>query len=330
MKRNFSDYLTAIVVLVCSGVLLAALTIALSGYRASKPGRTLEIDFADVTGIRLHSEVRYAGAPAGRIVALRHLTADERASAPADKQANAVRVTAELHEHIPALPADITTSLASETLLSDKFVALSAGSAGAPRLANGAILQGKMGGSLDEAIGSIGPLVISVEKALASIDPVMTKAGEALDTIKGGMDEALPKFTEVAEAAKAAAASADAVLKRTDALIAENEGGVKENLSELKQSLNELQTVLGTANGFVGRTDRDLQLRMKELGVVMQNLKVVTTQAKAVTETLGKRPHRLIFGGKANRLTPEETILNSSKPVPAIQNAEPDERPRRR
>ena len=83
MKRNFSDYVVALSVIVCSLVLLAALTIALTGFRLKKPTRTLQIDFEDVTGVKLHSEVRYAGAPAGRVIALRPLREEEFARAVA-------------------------------------------------------------------------------------------------------------------------------------------------------------------------------------------------------------------------------------------------------
>ena len=75
MKRNLSDYIVALSVIACSAILLAALTIALSGYRLKKPTRTLQIDYEDVTGVKVHSEVRYAGAPAGRVIAMRHLSA---------------------------------------------------------------------------------------------------------------------------------------------------------------------------------------------------------------------------------------------------------------
>ena len=74
MKRNLSDYFVALFVIACSVVLLAALTFALSGYRLKKPTRTLQINYEDVTGIKVNSEVRYAGAPAGRVIAMRHLT----------------------------------------------------------------------------------------------------------------------------------------------------------------------------------------------------------------------------------------------------------------
>src|SRR6059036_3405457 len=94
MKKNLSDYLVALSVIACSVVLLAALTFALSGYRLKKPKRTLQIKYEDVTGIKIHSEVRYAGAPAGRVIAMRHLTAKER-EASANKK-DAVRVTVSL------------------------------------------------------------------------------------------------------------------------------------------------------------------------------------------------------------------------------------------
>src|SRR5678815_4710861 len=109
MKRNLSDYIVAISVILCSLVLLAALTFALSGYRLKKPSRTLQINYEDVTGVKVHSEVRYAGAPAGRVIAVRHLTAQER-EATANKK-DAVRVTVSLDEGIPPLPSDVTATL---------------------------------------------------------------------------------------------------------------------------------------------------------------------------------------------------------------------------
>src|SRR6059058_4493407 len=104
MKKNLSDYFVALSVIACSIVLLAALTFALSGFRLKKPARTLQIQYEDVTGIKVHSEVRYAGAPAGRVIAMRHLTAAERESSA--NKSDAVRVTVSLDDGIPPLPAD--------------------------------------------------------------------------------------------------------------------------------------------------------------------------------------------------------------------------------
>src|ERR1043166_3521435 len=126
MKRNLSDYVVALSVIICSAILLGALTIALTGFRFKKPNRTLQIDFEDVTGVKLHSEVRYAGAPAGRVIAMKHLSREQRAGG-ANKR-NAVRVTVSLLDETPPLPADVIATLSSDTMLSPMFVALSAGS----------------------------------------------------------------------------------------------------------------------------------------------------------------------------------------------------------
>src|ERR671931_46185 len=134
MKRNLSDYLVALSVIACSVILLGALTFALSGFRLRKPTRTLQIKYEDVTGVKVHSEVRYAGAPAGRVIAMRHLTAEERARSTNKK--DAVVITIELDADVPPLPADVMATLSADSLLAPKFVALSAGTPGGKTLAN--------------------------------------------------------------------------------------------------------------------------------------------------------------------------------------------------
>lgn len=315
MKRHLSDFLTAAAVLLCSGVLLGALAYALGGFSVRKEERLLQIDYPDVAGIRLHSEVRYAGAPAGTVVAVRLLTLAERNAAVGEPRRNAVRVSVALTPAVPPLPGDVKASLASETLLSEKFIALTAGSPEAPTLAAGIILQGETGGSIDGMIASLPPLLASVEKALAGIDPLLATAQETMLAVKGGINDLVPRVGKVADSAETTAASAQALIARMDKLIAENEGGIKTNLAELRETMVKMQDVLGTAEGFVGRTDKEVAGRMRELSVVLQNLKVVTTHAKTLTETLARQPHRLIFGGKPNRVVPEEEILRSGRPV---------------
>jgi ABC-type transporter Mla subunit MlaD len=318
MKRNFSDYLIALGVIVCSAVLLGALAYALGG-RQAKASRTLEIDFTDVTGVRLHSELRYAGAPAGSVSKIRLLTNEERSVATNSGRFNAVRVTVDIFDGVPDIPSDVVASISSDTLLSEKFIALSAGSPQEPKLANGATLQGRSGASLDELLGSIQPLVVSVQEILESIQPVVEKVSGTLDSVKEGVDEALPKFGKAADNAQSALISAETLLKRADKLIADNEGAVSADLAEFRTTLLKLQEVLKSTNGMVGNTDKQVTARMKELSVILQNLKVVTTQAKAFTETIAEHPHRLLFSGKARKLTPEQEILRNDRPLPAFR-----------
>ena len=154
MKRNLSDYLIAFGVIACSAVLFIALTRALGGgHRGVGGQRSLEVDFTDVTGIRLHSEVRYAGAPAGIVAKIRLLQNEERNASRNGLRFNAVRVTLDLFEGVPDIPSDTRASISSDTLLGEKFVALSAGTPAAAKLTNNAQLEGRSAASFDDLLG---------------------------------------------------------------------------------------------------------------------------------------------------------------------------------
>lgn len=297
MKRNFSDYLVALAVIVCSAVLLAALTIALSGYRLKKPTRTLQIDYEDVTGIKVHSEVRYAGAPAGRVIAMRHLTAAQRVAE--ENKNDAVRVTVALEENIPPLPTDITATLSSDTLLSPKFVALSAGTPGTATLANNSVIEGHPAYGIEQITAAAGPLFENANKLIDNLSLTATNLNGTVTNVKTDLGQFLPKLSPLVDTVK----------------------GDMEDLQKVIQGLNGVEknanNVFETAGKFFGSTDKQLQEQMRELRVILLNLKVVTTHAKAITETLGEKPSRLIFGGKANKLTPEAQIIRSREPVPA-------------
>ena len=193
MKRNLSDYLVALSVIACSIVLLGALTFALSGYRLKKPTRTLQINYEDVTGIKVNSEVRYAGAPAGRVIAMRHLTAKEREASVNKK--DAVRVTVSLDEGIPPLPTDVTATLSSDTMLSPKFVALSAGTPGGETLANNAAIEGHPAYGLEQITAAAGPLFDNANKLLDNLNVTVTG-------LKKDLGEFTPKLGPLADSLK--------------------------------------------------------------------------------------------------------------------------------
>ena len=292
MKKNLSDYLIALSVILCSVVLLAALTFALSGYRLKKPSRTLQIQYQDVTGIKVHSEVRYAGAPAGRVTAVRHLTAAERAKLP--NKNDAVVVTLELDDEIPPLPADITATLSSDTMLAAKFVALSAGTPGGKTLANHATIEGHPAYGIEQITAAAGPLFENANKLIDNLDGTVTD-------LHGNLDEFMPKLGPIADSLK---------------IDVDNLQNVIKNLDTASKDADQF---IGTANTFVGSTDKSLQEQLKELHVSLLNLKVITTHAKALVDALAEKPNRVIFSGKAPKLTPEEEILKSSKPLPAAK-----------
>jgi ABC-type transporter Mla subunit MlaD len=290
VKRNLSDYFVALSVIACSIVLLGALTFALSGYRFKKPTRTLQINYEDVTGIKVNSEVRYAGAPAGRVIGMRHLTAKER-DASANKK-DAVRVTVSLDEGIPPLPTDVSATLSSDTMLSPKFVALSSGTPGGQTLANNAAIEGHPAYGLEQITAAAGPLFENANKLLDNLDTTVTG-------LKKDLGEFTPKLGPLADSLK---------------MDVDNLQNMITNLQGVEKSAD---TFLGSADSFVKKTDKQLSEDLKQLNVTLLNLKVVTTYAKELVGTLAAKPNRVIFSGKPATLTPESEILKSSKPVPA-------------
>lgn len=292
MKRNLSDYLVALFVIACSIVLLAALTFALSGYRLEKPTRTLQINYEDVTGIKVNSEVRYAGAPAGRVIAMRHLTAKEREALPNKK--DAVRVMVSLDEGVPPLPTDITATLSSDTLLSPKFVALSAGTPGGETLANNAAIEGRPAYGLEQITAEAGPLFENANKLIDNLNVTVTG-------LKKDLGEFTPKLGPLADSLK---------------LDVDNLQNVITNLDGVAKGAD---TFLSSGTIFIKSTDKQLQEQLKQLHVTLLNLKVLTTHAKVLVDELAQKPNRVIFGGKPPNLTPEAEILKSSKPVPGTK-----------
>src|SRR5256886_2607950 len=232
MKKNISDYLVALSVILCSIVLLAALTFALSGYRLKKPARTLQIHYEDVTGIKIHSEVRYAGAPAGRVIGMRHLTAAERAKLPNKK--DAVVVTVELDDGIPPLPTDVTATLSADTLLSPKFVALSAGTPGGKTLANNASIEGHPAYGIEQITAAAGPLFENANKLLDNLDVTVT-------SLKTELGQFMPKLGPLADSMK---------------IDVDNLQNVLKNLESVSKNADRF---VGTANTFFGTTDKSIQ-----------------------------------------------------------------------
>ena len=274
----------------CSIVLLAALTFALSGYRLKKVTRTLQINYEDVTGIKVNSEVRYAGAPAGRVISMRHLTAKEREALP--NKRDAVLVTVSLDEKIPPMPTDVTATLSSDTLLSPKFVALSAGTPGGETLVNNAVIEGHPAYGIEQLTAAAGPLLDNANKLLNDTNVLV--AG-----LKKDLDQFTPKLGPLADSMQ---------------LDADNLQNLITNVDKLSKGAD---AVLGTADRFISGTDKQLQEQLRQLHVTLLNLKVVTTYAKALLESLAQKPNRIIFSGKPAPLTPESEILKSSKPMPA-------------
>ena len=342
----FSDYLIAMVVILCTLVLLGALAMTLTGFRLTKPGRTLQLDFPDVAGIHQHSQVRYAGAPAGAVIALRHLTPEERLTNP--NPSNAVRITVGLDDRVPAIPADVTAALGADTLLSEKFIGLSAGTAGGPRLADGAVIQGIAQPTFDDLVRSCADVFGTLNKMLPEV--------------KVRMDELLPKLAGISDAARKVtddlptlfakantlmdnlvvlsnsgnelingdakkligsaneiAGDAKSLIGGANRLLTQHEADLNKTLDQLPEVLGHIDALLGRTQGLLTSNEKELTATIRDLRMMMQDMRVVAVHAKKVMATLANgHPTRLIWS-KDDEPPPSdaEILRGQAKPAPA-------------
>src|SRR5437899_8865995 len=124
---------------------------------------------------------------------MRHLTAKER-EASANKK-DAVRVTVSLNDGIPPLPTDVTATLSSDTMLSPKFVALTAGTPGGQTLANNAAIEGHPAYGLEQITAAAGPLFENANKLLDNLNVTVTG-------LKRDLNEFTPKLGPLADSLK--------------------------------------------------------------------------------------------------------------------------------
>lgn len=319
-SRQWPLYVTTGAVVLSSLALLAALTYALSGVSWQKAGRRLEIDFPDVTGIRLHSAIRYAGAVAGEVTGIRYLTPEERLKEA--QRSNAVRVTVRLGHDVPPLTTDVKVTLSSDTVMGEKFIALSAGDPAGRPLPADAIIQGAplvtfdtLARSADDMMGNLNVVLARFNQdygdLVSRLQTLLNHGGSVLLQTSNLMDHAQGAVSDAGEIVAQLKSDYPALAAQLSELLA-NGSTVATNATRTLDRVNGL--VADADHLVVSNEDRVADL-LNQLRVVAQNLKVVTTYAKALTGTLGEKPSRVIWGTRKQPLPSELEILESSEPV---------------
>jgi ABC-type transporter Mla subunit MlaD len=321
-NKNLNDWAVALAVTACSILLFLALAFALSGRSLGKPSRLLRVNFHDVTGVSLGSQVRYAGAVAGRVSGIRMLAAQERNES--GDPLNAVQVILALNSNVPPIPADATASVAADTLLSDKFILLSGGSALTPSLEANAVLQGispttfdKLTRSLDTTLEALlgtlshtkqgaGNFVDQIRSLLTNTQSLVIDAKPLLQDVKSLLDDARP----VVEDAKTLAADARQ-------LVAENRDPISRTITRLEKSAGAFEGVATNANRLILNNEKKLASTISDFNVTSQNLKITSTYTRILIRSLAQRPSQLIWGNRRPPVLPSrEEILRSPSPLP--------------
>lgn len=314
--RNCGDWVIALAVIASSAALFVVLALALSGTFVGRPGFTLYVDFHDLTGVNVNAPVKLAGAPAGWVADIRILSQAERLKL-ADS-ANSVRAKLVLNRSVPLPGNDVSASVSSDTILSEKFILLDAGSAAAPAVEDGAILTGITPTPFDQLVRNADTTLVAVNTLLsggtahptAEIFPLVRAVIERAGTL---IEEASP----VLENLNAAFSQARELVTETHTFLSENRQPVAETLRSLGRASQELETFAADGKNLLASSKHAFNSAAADFKVSAQNTKLATTYARILALQLAQNPSQLVWGRRAIPPLPtEREILQAPKPIP--------------
>jgi phospholipid/cholesterol/gamma-HCH transport system substrate-binding protein len=236
---------------------LAVLILKIEDIHFGKKARTNTADahFKDVAGLDDKSAVRVAGVRVGKVDGI-SLRPDGTAVAHL-----ALDPSVELHQ-------GATAQIRSLGMLGDKYVELVPGDTSAPRLANGALLEGVSGTGFDDITklaADIGKDLKEVSSALAS--SMGGKRGEErLNRIVDNLGRLAESLRELADAnrgnvdamlanLRALSAQLQETVTRVDRMLDENRAGVKSTVSNMDDVTAKLKTTADSLNSITGKID---------------------------------------------------------------------------
>jgi len=328
MLKKSNDWAIALSAVVCSAVLLVALAFGVRGQTVVPHARRLCVLFPDITGIKVSSEVKYAGAVAGTVSAIRILPPEERSRlAP-----NLIEVTLSISPKVPPLPNDVTVSIASDTLLSDKFILINGGTPSAPPIAAGTPLRGIPPTTFDQVARDVDSALNDLRRALGGgsvpgAGNLMEKADKLLGEASSTLSDLHPVVGEIRSLvadtrtvlveARVAVADAKSAASGAGSLIADNRERIQRSLQHFEKASESIESLSLRSDALVRRSEGTLTRSLADLEVSLENLKVTSTYSKILLRELARRPSRILWGfGKPQPLPSEQEILNSRQPVP--------------
>jgi ABC-type transporter Mla subunit MlaD len=300
--KKLGDPAIALTVVVCSIVLFLALAFALQGNPFDQPHRTLRAQFTDVTGIQPSSLVKYAGATAGRVRAIRMLTPEER-NASAHPE-NTVEVTIAINNNVPGLNAGLIASVASDTLLSDKFLLLSGGNPKAPLLADGAEIPSITPITFDAILRDLSSTLERMHQlfgsgAANSLEGILPKVDALLADLNKTVDQAQGFISN----GNTLIDNADGMVKNGDNLIGDASQLINSNKVAINRMVRDLSSAATTLDQLAKRTDKlikdnssTLTTTLVDARAAVRDLKAAAVTTRALVESLKSRPQQLIWG----------------------------------
>jgi phospholipid/cholesterol/gamma-HCH transport system substrate-binding protein len=217
-----------------------------------RTAKTVTAEFTDVAGLKEKADVRVAGVLVGRVARVRLVGGKALVDLELDKDV-------ELHQGAAA-------GIQTLGMLGDNYVELIPGPPSAARLAEGTVLQGKEGVSLDQ----VSRLARDIETDLRDVTHNLQQSlggsagGERIEAIVDNMVVLSKALRSLIEANRAGIdATTDnfrefssqmaRLVERIDRMVAANQGGVSDTVANAKELSAKLQTTIDNMNAITGK-----------------------------------------------------------------------------
>jgi ABC-type transporter Mla subunit MlaD len=275
MQENKINATIAITALIAAVLMCAALSFAIGKWSLGSSGYEIIVKFPNATGINANSEVKYAGAHAGRVKEVRLIPRADQTKDPGTSLFDCVEVVAEIDQQIQ-IGNDVSATIKQDGFgITAKYLLLTPGpNHDSPALVNGDTVQGEMPFDLADLIQPAGDALTQAKALVTQLGPMLNK----LDKLSDSMSTQLPTL-----------------MTHADKFLTDGDG------------------VLSNFNSPEGR--QRLNAMLDSLRVSTENLKVVSTNAKALTATLAQKPWRVFWGGSTITPPPEDEILKSNQVI---------------
>ncbi len=276
MQENRINATIALTTVIAAVLMAGALSFAIGKWSLGNSGYQIIVKFPNATGITPNSEVKFAGAHAGRVKEVRLIPRKDQTQDSVTKMFNCVEVVAVIDSNIE-VGEDVAATIKQDGFgISAKYVLLTPGpDHDSKALVNGSIVQGEMPFDLADLIQPAGDALEQAKALINQLEPVLTR----FDSLSKKMDTDLPPLMD----------HANRFLLDGDSVLGNlNTPDSRQNITELLSSLR----------------------------VSTENLKVVSTNAKALTATLAEKPWRVFWGGSTIKPPSEAEILKSNHVLP--------------
>jgi ABC-type transporter Mla subunit MlaD len=278
MKDSRINAIIAGIALVAAVLMCAALSFAIGKWSFGSSGHVYVVKFPNATGITPNAEVKFAGAPCGRVMELRLIPRKDQDEDPKTALYNCVEVVIDVNKDVE-VDEGVNASIKQDGFgIAPKYILLTPGQDhDAPQLADNSVVQGSMAFDLSDLLQPAGEALTQAKVMVGQLQPALARLGPILKRMDDITDRLEPMIGH-----------ADKLLTDGDSVIS------TVNTPEGRQRLHDI---------------------VASLAVSTENLKVVSYNAKALTATLAQKPWRVIWGGSITPPVPEDEALKSENLV---------------